>query len=378
MQFIQDFINQHFSLFDIPGMVVFWIVIVLIITLLFKRIFSLWVLRYIRKLTAKTETTLDDELLEILNPPLSYIILLFGIWIIRNIANDYMAAQVKVVIDEKFFPFAIVILVCWLIYRSARVFSSFLETASKRTETELDDLIAPYLAKVIKIVAIVMVFVKASEILFGISAGALFGLLGGMGLTLGLVFKDLVANWFGCAIIYLDNLFREGDWVQLNDGSVVDADVEAIGLRSTIFRNFDKTVSIVPNAALANGVVKNWSRMHKRRVKLHFRVDGISSELLQNVLDGIRNILATDEEVHQEFHMVNFREVEGNGRVIRLYYFTKTLNWKEHEQIRENINLKVLQLFEHNKIDDLAYTIVDMSDDRPADYHVSSADEPKA
>jgi MscS family membrane protein len=246
---------------------------------------------------------------------------------------------------------------------------------ARRTETELDNLIAPYIGKVVKVVAVLMIFIKTAEIFLGMSVGAIFGLLGGMGLTLGLVFKDIIANWFGCAVIYTDNLFREGDWVQLNDGNILDADVEEIGLRSTKFRNFDKTVSIVPNATLANGVIKNWSRMFKRRVKMHFNVDGITSELLETVLAGIRQILSSDEDVHQEFHMVNFRHVEGNTRVIRLYYFTKTINWKEHEQVRENINLKVLKLFEENGADKLAYTIVDLSDDRPDNYRLSTESE---
>jgi len=70
--------------------------------------------------------------------------------------------------------------------------------------------------------------------------------------------------------------------------------------------------------------------------------------------------------------MVNFRHVEGNTRIVRLYYFTKTINWKEHEQIRENVNLSVLQLFEQEQVDKLAYTIVDMSDDRPAEFKQTS------
>jgi MscS family membrane protein len=126
----------------------------------------------------------------------------------------------------------------------------------------------------------------------------------------------------------------------------------------------------VPNALIAQGIVKNWSRMYKRRIKFNFKIDGVSPEKMTQILDGIRNILVNDEDVHQEFHMVNFREMEGNARIIRLYYFTKTTVWKEHEQIRENINLKILQLFEAHHIDKLAYTIVDLSDDRPRDYSV--------
>lgn len=368
-----NFFNENFSFFGIPGVRVVAAVTIIVLAVIFKRLFSLVVLHRLKKLTAKSETHLDDALLDILNPPLSFIILVLGIYL-ATIVLGPTSERVTDALD-KIFHLTFVILICWLIYRSADVFSEFLQNLAKRTDTELDNLIAPYIGKVVKVVAVLMIFIKTAEIFLGMSVGAIFGLLGGMGLTLGLVFKDIIANWFGCAVIYTDNLFREGDWVQLDDGRIVDADVEEIGLRSTKFRNFDKTVSIVPNATLANGVIKNWSRMFKRRVKMHFNVDGLNSELLEHLLAGIRNILASDDDVHQEFHMVNFRQMEGNTRVIRLYYFTKTLNWKEHEQVRENINLKVLKLFEEKNIDKLAYTIVDLSDDRPAEYRLTTESE---
>ena len=373
MEKMMQFFNEYFSFFGISGTRIVLALGIIILALLFKRLFSLGVLRYLRKLTARSSTQLDDALLEILNLPLSFLILLAGFYI-ASVIIGHSDTRFTGTLDN-FFHLSFVILVCWLIYRSADVFSEFLQKAAKRTQTDLDDLIAPYLGKVVKVIAVIMVFIKTAEIFLGMSVGAIFGLLGGMGLTLGLVFKDIIANWFGCAIIYTDNLFREGDWVQLNDGHVLDADVEEIGLRSTKFRNFDKTVSIVPNAALANGVIKNWSRMYKRRVKMHFSIDGIQSDALESILAGIRHILATDEDVHQEFHMVNFRLVEGNTRVIRLYYFTKTVNWKEHEQVRENVNLKVLKLFEQQGVEKLAFTIVDLSDDRPAEYRLSEGEQ---
>jgi len=236
----------------------------------------------------------------------------------------------------------------------------------------LDDLLLPYVSKLARYILILIVVIKFAEIFLGKSATALLGLFGGVGLTLGLVFKDIIANWFGCGVIYLDKLFNEGDWVSLDEGKIIDADVEEIGLRSTKFRNFDKTVSIVPNATIASAVVKNWSRMFKRRVKYNFKIDGIQAKTMEKLLQGLRDILSNDEDVHQEFHMVNFRELEGNSRVIRLYYFSKTIAWKEHEQVRENINIKVLQLFEELGVDRLAYTIVDLSEDRPTDFSYSN------
>ncbi|MBD3385532.1 mechanosensitive ion channel [candidate division KSB1 bacterium] len=360
------FLDDYFTLFEIPGTKIILVFFVLLLTLVLRKLFSFWVIRKLRRLAADTENALDDALIDILDPPLRFIILIVGLFVIQIIlgpVNEYFDRMYNNILE-----FCFVVVVCWLIYRSADVFTGFWSTVAKRTETELDDLLAPYLKKVIKILAVLIVIIKTAEVFLGMSAAALFGVLGGMGLTLGLVFKDIIANWFACAVIYIDNLFREGDWVQLNDGNLVDADVEYIGIRSTTFRNFDKTVSIVPNATITNSVVKNWSRMYKRRVSYAFKIDNIAADCLQNLLNSIRQLLHDHPEVHQEFHMVNFRQLEGNARVIRLYYFTKTTVWKEHERVREAINLQLLQLFERENLDKLVYTIVDLSDDRPYEY----------
>lgn len=366
MENMTAFLDRYFTLFEIPGSKVLIAAIVLILTILMRKLFSVWILRYLKHLTERTQSSLDDALLKILDPPLRFLIILLGIWVVRVILGPVNPAFDNTLSDVLQFGFVVV--VCWLIYRSADVFIDFLSRMASQTDTELDDLLVPYLQKVIKIFALLLVVLKAAEVFLGMSAAALFGLLGGMGLTLGLVFKDIVANWFGCGVIYIDNLFREGDWVQLDGGDLVDADVEEIGIRSTRFRNFDKTLSVVPNAIIMNAVVKNWSRMYKRRVNTRFTIDGISAEQMERLLDQIRTLLAEDEGVHQEFHMVNFRELDGNARVIRLYYFTKTLVWKEHEAVRERVNLKILKRFEAEQIDRLAYTIVDLSDDRPSDF----------
>ncbi|MBD3373682.1 mechanosensitive ion channel [candidate division KSB1 bacterium] len=366
MQEVIRFINEYFTFFGLPGTKILAVVLVLLFAVLLRKVFSLWIIHYLKKWAARTESDLDDALIHILNPPLQFLILLSGLMIATWLVGSLTPSLDEFV--QKLLQFGFVIVICWLIYRSADVFSGFLGKLAGRTDTELDDLLVPYLKKVIKIAAVLMVIIKAAEVFLGMSAAALFGLLGGMGLTLGLVFKDIIANWFGCGVIYIDNLFREGDWVQLDAGNIVDADVEEIGIRSTKFRNFDKTLSIVPNATIANAVVKNWSRMYKRRVSYNFTIDGLNQGKLEQILQGIRQILSDHKGVNQEFHMVNFRELAGNSRVIRLYYFTNTTVWKEHEAVREDVNLKILSLFEKEKIENLAYTVVDLSDDRPDNY----------
>lgn len=369
-------ILQYFktvTVLGIPMSVLAIALLVIIFSFLIRKLFSHIIIKYVNRFTEKTTTQFDELLLKAIEGPLRLIIVGIGFYFARIILAEYLI-PIEGIITQGFQLFFIIV-ICFFLYRGTDLIIFYLEKVAKRTRTELDDLLLPYLKKLVRVILVIIVVIKFSEIFLGKSAAALLVLFGGVGLTLGLVFKDIIANWFGCGIIYLDKLFVEGDWVCLDEGKIIDADVEEIGLRSTKFRNFDKTVSIVPNSTIASAVVKNWSRMFKRRVKYNFKIDGIQAKTMEKLLQGLREILSYDEDVHQEFHMVNFRELEGNSRIIRLYYFTKTTAWKEHEQVRENVNIKILQLFEELGVDRLAYTIVDMSEDRPGDYSFTNLTE---
>ena len=340
--------------------------LIIIATFVLRKLLSQIIIKNLNRLAKKTTSEFDELLLHTVDGPIRLAIIGLGFFFARIVLLEYLKSYDKIITQG--FQLLFLIIICFFLYRGTDLIIFYIQKIAKRTRTELDDLLLPYFRKVMRAFLITLVGIKLAEIVLGMSITALFGLLGGMGLTLGLVFKDIIANWFGCGVIYTDKLFQEGDWVMLDDGKLVDADVEEIGLRSTKFRNFDKTVSIVPNSTIANAIVKNWSRMYKRRVKYNFKIDGVNSETMEKLLHGIRKILSNDEDIHQEFHMVNFRELEGNSRIIRLYYFTKSTMWKEHERVRENINIKILKLFEKFGMDRLAYTIVDLSEDRPRDF----------
>ena len=70
MESVLTFFNNYFSFFGISGTRIALAVVVLVLSLLFKRLFSLIVLHRLRNWTKKTKTELDDSLLEVLNPPL--------------------------------------------------------------------------------------------------------------------------------------------------------------------------------------------------------------------------------------------------------------------------------------------------------------------
>jgi len=98
---------------------------------------------------------------------------------------------------------------------------------------------------------------------YSVSGVLAFGGVGGI--AVGFAARDLLANFFGGLMIYLDRPFTVGDWVRSPDREI-EGTVEAIGWRLTRIRTFDKRPLYIPNAAFASITVENPSRMTHRRI----------------------------------------------------------------------------------------------------------------
>ncbi|HEC13648.1 MAG TPA: mechanosensitive ion channel family protein [Acidiferrobacteraceae bacterium] len=146
-------------------------------------------------------------------------------------------------------------------------------------------------------------------------------------------------------MLLTDRPFKVGDWIQLDE--FIDGDVEEIGFRSTKIRAWDKALISIPNKELAAKVIKNWSRMPKRRVK---QVIGMtysaSAEKMEKLVAGIQDLLVTDPQVDQDFIMVRFTDFSAYSLDVLIYYFTKDIGWQAHLLAREHVNFKIMKLVE--------------------------------
>jgi MscS family membrane protein len=65
---------------------------------------------------------------------------------------------------------------------------------------------------------------------------------------------------------------------------------------------------------------------------------------MEQIVEGIREILRKDEDVHQDFILVNWTDFGSSSLDILVYYFTKTKAWLEYMEIRQRINVRIAQL----------------------------------
>lgn len=349
--FSQVLTNFNFDLTEIPWIKIIATIVILTLTQLLRRFLASTIIRGLEKLAHKTRTSLDDELLEVFKPSVSWLVLIAGIWFVKNLWTAEIGAEFTTAIDG-LLSYIIIFIIAYVVYRSSSIFGQLIADQLLHTDTELDELLRPLMPKIFQAIAIIVLVIKISEIFLGKSAGALVGLLGGAGITLGLLFKDIIYDWFCTLIIYSDGLYREGDWVGITgvDGFV---EIKKIGFRTTTL-HISKWGSIMkmPNSQMISGIVDNWSQNPGKELKwglcLTFKIDNIPAKQVARICDRIQEIPQTIAGLMPSC-TVRFGQIEQNARVIEVRTFVNDANL--YFDAERNLNLAVLELLEQEGID---------------------------
>jgi MscS family membrane protein len=359
--------NIDIDVSGVPVGKIILVILILTITQVFRRFLIEAIIKRIEYLTRKTESTLDDELIAILKPALSWLILIGGLWLIKEIVATNIGPQLSEAIT-KVLNLIVFFIVAYVIYRSASIFGQLIANVVLRTETELDELLRPLMPKIFQSTAIIVIAIKVSEIFLGQSAAALVGLLGGAGITLGLLLKDIVYDWFCTVIIYSDGLYREGDWVSVS-GLQGFVQIMSIGFRTTTLHVYQwGSIVKMPNSRMITGIVENWSQNPGEELKwgisLTLKIDSISAKQTARICDAIQEMSASIKGLSKEM-IVRFSHVENNARVIKIVAFVNDDNL--YFDAEKNLNLAILELLEKEGID---FLYVDLRTD-PENYKQS-------
>ena len=333
--------------------------VVLVLAIAFNNLFVKRIIKVIEFYVAETKTTLDDELITSIKKPLSWLILLTGIWLCQLILKNVFSPQLNEIVS-KLISLLFVVIIGYIIYRSASLLGYLLGLAAAKTDTELDDLLIPYIPLLIEVGAIVVVVLKTSEVLLGASAGALIGLLGGAGVALGLLFKDIIYDWCCTVIIYTDNLYRSGDLVEIS-GLSGFIKVEAIGIRTTkLWLTGSGTILKLPNSKMITGIVENWTQNRGNGtewgIQTTLKIDNISARMVGKICDAIQELILSKDYLSKDFMRVRFIGLEENARVIKI--ITHVTDEKLYYLGERELNLGILEILEKEGIDSLYVNLI--------------------
>ena len=224
------------------------------------------------------------------------------------------------------------------------LFPIILNRSQKKTESTLDDHLAPLITKALRVFVILFGMLLSIQSL-GFNVMSLMAGLGLGGLAFALAAKDTAANLFGSIMIILDRPFKVGDWVN-SDG--VEGTVEEVGFRSTRVRTFYNSLITIPNSNLANAHIDNLGVREFRRTVLNLGITySTTSKQIETFIQGIKEIILKNNYTRKDYFHVVFNNYGDFSLNIMVYYFLKVPDWGQELLEKQNINLEILKLAEN-------------------------------
>ena len=316
------------------------------LVILIVSIVSFIVIKIIHSATYdKTDSLFIKAMYSSFRLPARWLITWVSLWQIFVIALSF--TTIKLGITEK--PILMLILSFHAIWYGFRVIKTY-ELSSLKSEDEgsrLDKTAVTGIAKLLRLLLIAILAIVGFDLL-GLDPSGLIALGSVSGAALAFASKDLVSNWFGGIMLYLDKPFKVGDWVRSPDREI-EGTVEYIGWRITKIRTFDKRPLYVPNSLFNSITVQNPSRMTHRRINetIGVRYDDMAQveRLVVDIEDYLRasNLIAQDQVI-----IVNFNGFGASSLNVLVYCMTITTDWVEFHQNKQQVLLDIAKLVEQH------------------------------
>ena len=373
---VTDWFDKHQLWADIIP-----IIFLLSISLVVYVVMKIYVRRAFKKLTKKTETKIDDILIEAGLTRLLYLIPLIIIssfsYLFGNISENYEEAVQRITIG---------LMSLIILLTIDAILNAIIDIYNRRDSSERIPIKSHI--QLIKI----FIYVVGTIIIIGQLTGkSPLLILSGVGLftaILLLVFRDSILSFIACIQITTNDLFKVGDWIEVPKYGA-DGDVTDIALHTVKVQNWDKTITVIPTYKLIEESFKNWRGMTKsggRRIKRaiyidistikfcdnemleHFKKMHLLKNSIQNKLDEIEkdnkklnldsndpvnsrhltNIgtfrayvkayLKNHPKIHTELTFLIRQLSPGeHGLPIEIYVFTNDTRWSNYEEIQSDI-----------------------------------------
>ena len=286
----------------------------------------------------KTQSQWDDTFFAALQGPARTLVWVVGLTLALE------RASVGLDIEAIFAPLRSALVIATLTWALIR----FVDRVQRRMmhDPKTDDLDLTTVEAIGRLIRITVLITSGLIILqtlgFSVSGVLAFGGLGGI--AVGFAAKDLLSNFFGGLMIFLDRPFGVGDWIRSPDRDI-EGTVESLGWRLTTIRTFDKRPLYVPNATFLSIAVENPSRMSHRRIYETIGVRYDDADQVQVVVERVKKMLEQHPDIDSsQTLMVNFNQFGPSSLDFFIYCFTNTTVWTEYHMVKEDVLLKTYDL----------------------------------
>jgi MscS family membrane protein len=295
---------------------------------------------WLKHWATRTETRLDDLLLEVLHGPVK--VVAFVIFLHIGLTVFRWPAMTEAWLAKGF----VLVVAFSLTYAALKLVDLLMglwrERTAAGTDRSFDEQLFPVVRKSIKIFLVVVAVLVTWQNLSEKPITAILASLSIGGLALGLAAQDTLANLFGAVAVYIDKPFRIGDRIQLD---AVDGTVESIGLRSTRLRNLDGHHVTIPNKTVGNATITNITR--RTRIKTEMNL-GLTYDTPP---EKIRRALEILEEVYRAHPMtadlmVSFNKFADSALNLLIVHWWNSTDPRTYLAGMQELNLKIKERFD--------------------------------
>ena len=272
----------------------------------------------IKKIALKTESDIDDKIVNYLHKPIYYSILFICLSLSLQIVNSRIPESVDYILLGSFksvtialWSFALfnilILLIKWYSQRNKE------NNLFNKNALPLFDNLGKI---VIFLGAVYFILLSWDVDVTGWVASA-----GILSVVIGFGAKDTVANLFAGIFIMADAPYKEGDYINLDSGE--RGCVKSIGIRSTRIMTRDDIEITIPNSVIANSKIINESGgpYEKERVRLNISVSYDSD--IDKVREILYNIAVNSKHSCDEPNpRIRFREFGDSGLKFQVLFYS--------------------------------------------------------
>jgi MscS family membrane protein len=311
--------------------------LVVLVTLVVDFVSTL-LLRRLQNQLKDTHNPWDDAVLLSLRRPLRFLIWILGITMAADIAYAKAGGAIFEIVPN-IRSIGVIVCLAWFLTRLATNVQQSVIDRGIASGEPYDRTTADAIGKLVRAAVLITTMLVILQTMgFSISGVLAFGGIGGI--AVGFAAKDLLANFFGGLMLYLDRPFKIGDWIKSPDREI-EGTVEHIGWRLTTIRSFAKRPIYVPNSMFANIAVINPSRMTHRRIHETIGIRYADVAKMADIVRAVEKMLREHPEIDSsQTLMVHFNTFSPSSLDFFIYTFTHTINWVKFHAVKQDVLLR--------------------------------------
>jgi MscS family membrane protein len=310
--------------------------LILVGAILLRRFVTTIIFNRLKRLAAKTETTLDDKLFPALEGPVTTFVMVTGIFAAVKVLKLSETTDRTIGYGS---TVAFSLVVFWGLLRAFGAVLDHMHEVAREKQMGVAAFM-PWIKKtLVAIFVVIGVLITVQSLGFNVST--ILSGLGIGGLAFALAAQDTIANLFGSIVVAIDQPFKVGETVRIGANTGL---VEDIGLRSTKIRLIDKSLVILPNKLVSSEAIVNLSRFTQRRVE---QVIGLTYDTkpdqMAAIVEEVRQIILAEPTVDVTSVMVFFRDFSASSLDLWIVYLTTGDDFQEGLALRQRVNLAIMR-----------------------------------